>query len=160
MTYSKDPSLLLEKRQELEVNGLIDKVLKLLVIPDNVGVALPEVQHTIKFSLIAFEQILMNLLNNTIRYNNKDIGLIQISFKDNSDFYELVVEDNGMGIPCASLDKIFDNNVTLNIKDRFGKQGSGIGLSTVKDLLYLLNSTINVKSTPGLGSTFLARLSK
>ncbi|OKS86735.1 GAF domain-containing sensor histidine kinase [Mucilaginibacter polytrichastri] len=160
MAYSKNPLLLLEKRQEFKVNISIDKVLKLLVIPDHINISLPDAEHTINFSLIAFEQILMNLVSNAVRYNDKKNSIIKIHFRDEPDCYELSVEDNGIGIPSKYLDKIFDNNFTLDAKDQFGKQGSGIGLSTVKDLLYLLNSTITVKSILGLGSTFVVKLKK
>jgi signal transduction histidine kinase len=65
-----------------------------------------------------------------------------------------------MGIPEAYLEKIFSNNFTINVTDRFNNKGSGIGLATVKDLLYLLNSTIIVESSIGLGSLFKVRLNK
>jgi len=65
-----------------------------------------------------------------------------------------------MGIPEAYLEKIFAPNFTLQHNDRFNNQGSGIGLSTVKDLLYLLNSSISVRSVEGAGSIFTARLKR
>ncbi|MET3606941.1 signal transduction histidine kinase [Mucilaginibacter rubeus] len=160
MAYSKNPALLLEKKQEFELNALITKVVSLLVVPDSIRIILPANKHLLHFSIIAFDQILINLLSNAIRYNDKIGGLIEIRFAEEAEYYVLEIEDNGMGIPESYLEKIFSSNFTLKISDRFSNQGSGIGLSTVKDLLYLLDSSISVVSAEGLGSIFIVRLKK
>lgn len=160
LAYSKNPTLLLEKKQQFELNGLIRKVLSLLSAPDNMQIELPADQHQVYFSLVAMEQILINLLSNAIRYNDKDKPHIKISFTQDDYFYQLEIADNGIGIPDEYREKIFGSNFTLNVTDRFNNLGSGIGLSTVKDLLYLLKSTIEVESTLGKGSTFFVRLKK
>lgn len=160
LAYSKNPDLLLARKQDFDLNSLITKVLSIITVPDNIKISSPEIGSPIHFSIIAIEQILINLLSNAIRYNNKANGNIQIRFAEEDDFYILEVEDNGRGIPEIYLDKIFDANFTLKIADRFNQQGSGIGLSTVKDLLRLLNSSISVKSTEGSGTTFSAMLRK
>jgi signal transduction histidine kinase len=135
-------------------------VLALLTVPDDVQVELPAGRNAINFSLIAFEQILINLLSNAIRYNDKETPIIRIFFAEDDDFYHLEIKDNGMGIPEELQEKIFDTNFTINAKDRFKKEGSGIGLSTVKDLLRLLESEIIVKSQHNKGSAFTVRLKK
>jgi signal transduction histidine kinase len=160
MAYSKNPALLLEKKQQFDLNALITKVVSLLVVPENIRIVLPENKHLLHFSIIAFDQILINLLSNAIRYNDKSEGLIQIRFTEDAEHYLLEIADNGMGIPEPYLEKIFGSNFTLKVNDRFNNQGSGIGLSTVKDLLYLLNSSISVTSIEGIGSTFTVRLKR
>lgn len=160
MAYSKNPALLLKKKREFELKALVNRLLSLLVVPDNVQIDLPIATHKVYFSIIAFEQILINLLSNAIRYNDKNKCVIKVRFAETDEFYQLEVEDNGSGIPEEYLEKIFTNNFTLKTKDRFNNSGSGIGLSTVKDLLYLLNSTITVSSTYREGSTFTVRLKK
>ena len=160
MAYSKNPALLLERKQDFDLNMLLNKMLGLLSVPANIHIELPVGKHRLLFSIIAFEQILINLLSNAIRYNDKSEGIIQIRFSEDESYYDLEIEDNGIGIPGEYLEKIFQNNFTLKITDRFNNQGSGIGLSTVKDLLYLLNSSITVTSVYGKGSIFLVRLKK
>jgi len=71
LAYSKSPSLLLSKKQQFDLNMLVTKVVNMLVVPANVDIILPEEEHSISFSIIAFEQILLNLLSNAIRYTNK-----------------------------------------------------------------------------------------
>jgi len=160
LTYSKDPSMLLGRKQQFELSSLISKVISLLTVPENIEIILPEQKHRLNFSIIALEQILINLLSNAIRYNNKEKGIIKIRFEEDSDFYRMEVEDNGMGIAEQHHEKIFSNNFTLKITDRYNKKGSGIGLSTVKDLLHVLNGSIYVKSIPGEGATFFIVIKK
>jgi len=160
LAYSKNPNLLLQKKQQFELNGLLQKVLSLLNVPDDVRVELPPDGNIIHYSLIAFEQIIINLLSNAIRYNDQESPIITIAFAEDELFYHLEIKDNGIGIPDELQQRIFENNFTINAKDRFKNQGSGIGLSTVKDLLSLLDSEISVKSEPGKGSAFTVRLKK
>lgn len=160
LAYSKSPSLLIAKKQKFELHGFLKRVILLLVVPDNISISLPERNHEIFLSAIALEQIMINLLSNAIRYNDKSNGFIMFRFNEDNDFYNFEVEDNGIGIPSKYHEKIFANNFTLQITDRFNETGSGIGLSTVKDLVNALNGTIQVKSAVGVGSTFYVRLKK
>jgi signal transduction histidine kinase len=160
LAYSKSPSLLLAKKQNFDLNALISKVVGLLTVPENMEVILPEQSHKLYFSIIALEQILINLLSNAIRYTNKEKSYITIRFEQDDDFYRLEIEDNGVGIAEQYHEKIFSNNFTLKITDRYNKKGSGIGLSTVKDLLNVLNGNIYVKSVPGEGATFFIVIKK
>ncbi|WCT14247.1 GAF domain-containing sensor histidine kinase [Mucilaginibacter jinjuensis] len=80
MAYSKNPTLLLEKKRDFDLNTLINKVLGLLVVPDDVKLIGPESRYTIHYCIIAFEQILMNLISNAIRYNYKTECIITIDF--------------------------------------------------------------------------------
>lgn len=160
MAYSRNPALLLQKRQEFDLITCINRIVGLLTVPQSVRIELPSERHQIYFSLIAFEQILINLLSNAIRYNDKAQGLVQIRFFEDGEYYQLEVEDNGRGIPEAYLEKIFAANFTLNIKDRFNNQGSGIGLATIKHLLSMLEGTIKVESVVGNGSIFIIRVKR
>ena len=160
LAYSKSPSLLLSKKQQFNLNRLITKAVSMLIVPDNVQIILPEEEHSIYFSIIAFEQILLNLLSNAIRYTNKPQSIITIRFEQDDDFYRLEVEDNGIGIAEQYHEKIFANNFTLKITDRYNEKGSGIGLSTVKNLLTVLNGSIYVKSVPGEGAAFFIVIKK
>jgi signal transduction histidine kinase len=67
------------------------------------------------------------------------IGHHNISFgTHDDDYYRFEVADNGMGIAPQYHEKIFGNNFTLKITDSFNKKGSGIGLSTVNELIKAL----------------------
>jgi len=160
LAYSQTPSLLLAKKHQFDFNSTLRKIIVLINVPENVRIVLPEGKHEINMSVIAFEQIMINLLTNAIRYNDKENAVIQLSVQEDDGFYNFEVEDNGIGIAELYHEKIFASNFTLKIKDRYNKKGSGIGLSTVNDLVKALNGSIHVKSIPGEGSTFFVRIKK
>jgi signal transduction histidine kinase len=160
LAYSKDPSLLMAKKQEFELNNLLHKVMSLVKVPDNITLMLPAEKHIVRLSVIAFEQIMLNLLSNAIRYNDKEEGLVQMRFDEDEGHYLFEVEDNGIGIAETYHDKIFGSNFTLNKADRFDVKGSGIGLATVKDLVTALKGSIRLRSEPGKGSVFYISLKK
>ncbi|TSJ38853.1 GAF domain-containing sensor histidine kinase [Mucilaginibacter corticis] len=160
LAYSKEPSLLIAKRQRFNPDAIFQKILAMLTVPENISVELPEIKTELHLSLIAFEQIFINLLSNAIRYNNKEKGIVKVRFAEDDEFYRFEVTDNGIGIAEQYHEKIFSNNFTLKITDRYNKKGSGIGLSTVKDLINALNGNIYVKSVLDEGTTFFLSLKK
>lgn len=160
LAYSRSPSLLLTQKVKIDLNELLTVVVSMVSIPENFTVVLPSDKHTLYISSVAVQQIFINLLTNAIRYNDKAQGLLQIRFREGDDHLYFEVEDNGIGIDKIYHEKIFNNSFTLKITDRFEKKGSGIGLSTVKELIKALDGTITVKSSPGNGATFFLSLSK
>jgi len=160
LNYSKSPSSLLAKKQIFNLTSLIKKISGMLIIPPNTTLILPSETQIVNFSMIAFDQIILNLLSNAIRYNDKPRGIIQVRFKEDEQYYRLEVEDNGRGIPAEYLHRIFETNFTHGNADRNNEKGTGIGLSTVRDLITALKGSIRVESVPGEGSTFFVSFLK
>ena len=100
-------------------------------------------------------QILTNLINNAVLhgYVNGQQGIIHVSARVLSDErVELVVADDGVGVPEANLRRIFDPFFTT----RLGQGGSGLGLNIVYNLMKdVLGGTVQVQSTPGAGTRFI-----
>lgn len=160
LDYSKEPSKLLLNQQHISVNTLLKNVVDLIEVPDSVTIDLPQVENTITTSAIALEQIFMNVLNNAIRYNDKEKGFVKITFADTTDHYSFTIADNGVGIAQHDIARIFDKAVTLNAVDRYNKPGRGIGLYTVKLLIEKLQGKIGVESTLGEGTAFSFTIKK
>ena len=160
LAYSKSPSLLLTQKVNVDLTTLLMVVVNMVDVPENFTVVLPEENHSLYITTVAIQQIFINLLTNAIRYNDKPQGLFQIRFREDEENIYFEVEDNGIGIDKAYHDKIFKNSFTLKVVDRYQKTGSGIGLSTVKELVKALNGSITLQSTLGVGTTFFLRLSK
>ena len=99
------------------------------------------------------QQVLMNLVSNSIKYG-KDGGDVIIRFFDMHNNMLIEVSDNGIGIAQESLDRLFERfyRVDKNRSREIG--GTGLGLAIVKHILEGHNQTINVRSTKGKGSTF------
>jgi hypothetical protein len=105
---------------------------------------------------LRFKQVVLNLLNNDIKYNKpngKTIITCQILTNENSHFWELSVRDTGVGIAQGHLEQLFQPFNRLG-HENSNIQGTGIGLSITKDLIEQMHGYITVNSTLGQGSEF------
>jgi len=107
----------------------------------------------------AIRQVLINLITNSIKYSNEK-GLTKVSFYDMDNNILVEVADNGLGIPQEHLPHVFDRFYRVDKSRSRTLGGSGLGLSIVKHIMEAHNQTINVRSSPGLGSTFGFTLAK
>ncbi|WP_179335064.1 sensor histidine kinase [Winogradskyella costae] len=100
----------------------------------------------------ALSQILINLVDNALKYNDKQDRKVEIKYQLLPTHHKFSVIDNGIGIPLNQQKEIFE--IFKTIKNDFSKSNTGIGLSTVKNLVEKLNGEIAVDSELGKGSTF------
>jgi signal transduction histidine kinase len=96
--------------------------------------------------------VFSNLLNNAIKYNDKERGKVKVYCKEHTHFFEFFVEDNGPGIAPGHQSKIFKIFQTLQDRDSF--ESTGIGLAIIQKILDARKERISLKSGVGLGSTF------
>jgi len=99
----------------------------------------------------ALQQVLINLLNNAIKFSPSGSS-ITLSSLINNDYLRLCVSDEGQGISEIDIQRIFEPFERANT-DSF-IEGSGIGLTVCKNIMELMNGQIGVDSIPGEGSTF------
>ena len=102
------------------------------------------------------QQLFQNLIVNALNYNNKKLGTIEIVAKNQGDFWEFQIKDNGIGIDEIYFSKIFK---TFEFLDG-SKKSSGIGLSIVKKIVELYGGEIWLTSEPNIGTTFFFTLKK
>lgn len=107
------------------------------------------------------QRILINLLSNAIKFTPEE-GSVQVMVEktnfDENEWMKLSVTDTGVGIPDEEKEKIFDRFYQLDSSDTRQGEGSGIGLSLVKELVKLLEGKIELKSELGVGSNFIVYL--
>jgi signal transduction histidine kinase/DNA-binding response OmpR family regulator len=103
------------------------------------------------------EKILWNLLSNGLKFTPTG-GIIDITLQEIEEEktrkIELKVSDSGIGIPENDKDKIFERFYKGNKPQTRNPEGTGIGLSIVKELVKIHHGRIRVDSTPGIGTTF------
>lgn len=104
-------------------------------------------------------QVMTNLIHNSIKYGYQG-GNTKIGFYDMDKNILVEVADNGIGIPKKHLNHVFDRFYRVDKSRSRSQGGSGLGLSIVKHIIEAHNQTINVRSTPKLGSTFGFTLEK
>ena len=137
------------------LNDLLEEVTDLLSINIHCEINYPKKDLNISTNRAVLEQILLNLIGNSIKYSDKKATIINISYKTKKDAIYLKVKDNGIGIPKDKLKDVFNLFSTVGNLDRYGNKGHGIGLSTVKKLVSKLSGKIKVKSKLGKGTQFV-----
>ncbi|HRI70758.1 MAG TPA: ATP-binding protein [Polyangium sp.] len=106
----------------------------------------------------ALEQVLMNLLDNAIKYAGEGAHIVLTSRARPGGGVEISVTDDGPGISPAHLGRIFERFYRVDTGRSRELGGTGLGLSIVKHIVELMNGTIDVESQLGKGSTFTVRL--
>lgn len=104
-------------------------------------------------------QVLLNLIHNSIKYADEG-GLTKVSLYDMDKLILIEISDKGIGIPNEHLKHLFDRFYRVDKSRSRVQGGSGLGLSIVKHIIEAHKQTINVRSTPDLGSTFGFTLEK
>lgn len=101
--------------------------------------------------------ILANLVANAIEFSPPG-STVAVQFGRDGEDLKIQVQDQGLGIAEADLKRIFDRFVQLDTGATRAHRGHGLGLSVVRSLLDLLQGTVQVNSTPGVGSLFVVSL--
>jgi PAS domain S-box-containing protein len=102
------------------------------------------------------KRILANLLSNAVRYTSRGSVTLRAAL-DGQDL-RFSVEDTGIGIAEADLDRIFEEYIRLNEDREQPRSGSGLGLAIARRLAHVVGGRIELESVPGLGSQFTLAL--
>lgn len=105
-------------------------------------------------------QVLINLIDNAIKYGDAQKGNVQVSVYDFHDYFLIEISDNGMGIPEEFLFRVFERFFRTDQARSRKKGGSGLGLAIVKHIIEAHNQKISVRNNPDKGSTFSFTLKK
>ena len=154
--------------ESVKINAVFKEVIEILNPTANFyGVTLiNELENSddifIKADKQRVKQILINLISNGIKYNGKK-GWVKLSinesFSKEEDFIRICVSDNGPGIDSAKISKLFTPFERLGAENT-GVEGTGLGLSVVKQYTTLMGGTCGVESKLNEGSIFWIELPK
>ena len=81
------------------------------------------------------KRVINNIIGNSLKYLDKKKGILNIRIKDDGDFIQVIIEDNGKGISARDLPYIFDRFYRTDSSRNSSTGGSGIGLSIVKKII-------------------------
>jgi len=113
----------------------------------------------VKIDAGGINQVLVNLIVNSIKYG-KENGETLIKMFDMDENILVEVADDGTGIAEHHLPRLFERFYRIDKSRARESGGTGLGLSIVKHIIEAHNQTINVRSTPDVGSTFSFTLKK
>jgi two-component system, OmpR family, phosphate regulon sensor histidine kinase PhoR len=107
---------------------------------------------------IRFEQALLNLFDNAVKFNreNGEVGVDVQKLPEGR--IEICIWDTGVGIPALDLSRIFERFYRVDKARSRQVGGTGLGLSIVKHAIEQMNGTIGVESVVGQGSRFIVTL--
>lgn len=114
-------------------------------------------EYTIMSDHAHIAGVLFNLLDNALKYSQPS-PKIDIALTKEAKNIILTITDNGKGIPSGLTEKIFDKFFRVPHGDAHDTHGYGLGLSYVKEVIGQHQGSINVKSEPGKGSTFVIKI--
>ena len=160
LNFYRSDHILEKDYEDVNLPELLKGVVDLYNISDDIEIDYPKEGKLHNVNKAALTQVFMNLLSNSLKYNDKDHRKVVIRFKESNGYYKFEVEDNGNGIPPEKIEKAFELFSTLDATDRYGNPGSGIGLATVKKHIENMHGQIEVQSIPGAGSNFKFRIKR
>ncbi len=152
---------------EYELSSVLSDVVKMIQIKTNQkGLRLlvdvdPATPNSLYGDEMRLRQIVINILNNAVKYTEKGTVAFQIgyeSIRKNQIKLKFVVRDTGIGIKEEDMDKLFQKFQRVDQDRNKTIEGSGLGLAIVHRLLELMDGTIEVESVYGKGSKFTVTL--
>ncbi|TRO66604.1 sensor histidine kinase [Christiangramia sabulilitoris] len=154
LSFYKSDHVLEKDYTNVDLRKLLKGIIDLYQVADDIEIIYPDDIMLHNVNKAALTQVFMNLISNALKYNDKDIRKVEITFAKSEEFYKFEVKDNGKGIPKDKYEEIFNIFTTLDTVDREGTLGSGIGLATVKKLVESMGGSISLESEIGEGSNF------
>ena len=117
----------------------------------------PKVPNILYGDEIRIKQIALNILTNAVKYTNEGKVKLCVGFDTVSDdqiLLKFTISDTGIGMKEEDMDKLFSPFSRIEEKRNRSIEGTGLGMSIVKQLLKLMDSDLRVKSVYGEGSEF------
>ncbi|MGQ9617053.1 MAG: ATP-binding protein [Spirochaetota bacterium] len=105
---------------------------------------------------LKLEQVFINLIDNAVKYTEE--GGISITLKKNAETIKAEIKDSGIGIAEKHLPRIFERFYTVDKSRSRRLGGTGLGLSIVKHIVNLHGGSVDIQSTPGMGTTVRVNL--
>ncbi len=121
----------------------------------------PDIPYELLGDSLRIKQILVNLTNNAVKFTRDGYITIKCEpFARNEDeiILETTIQDTGIGIKKADLEKLFQSFQQLDSKRNRNLEGTGLGLAISQQLLHLMMGSIQVESEYGKGSRFSFKL--
>lgn len=122
---------------------------------------IPVISENIPYLLfgdeIRIKQVIINLLTNAIKYTNEGSVVLKVDWREAGDSHIMLivsVTDTGIGIKEEDINRLFVSFERIEEERNRNIEGNGLGLSITKQLLELMDSSLNVRSEYGVGSTF------
>jgi signal transduction histidine kinase len=123
-----------------DINELVDP-------PPGFTLRFADAFGAVQLPRIAAQRVFCNLIGNSIKHHDRDVGVIGVSVADAGPNYLFTIEDDGPGIAAEDQARVFELFQTL--KPRDAREGSGLGLPIVRKILALVGGEITLEQRGG-----------
>jgi signal transduction histidine kinase/DNA-binding response OmpR family regulator len=120
----------------------------------------PDETVALKMNSGHLDLIFNNLVENAIKFGDKDPVRVNVAVRKNAQRVEVSVSDNGRGIPPEETDKVFEKFYQIEKYFTGSVEGAGLGLAIVRRLVSAYGGSVRLSSRLGAGSTFTMTFQK
>jgi signal transduction histidine kinase len=138
--------------EPVETGDVVAEVIELINPPERFTFDVAGDLPVLTAPRMAIRRVIQNLIENAVKHHNREDGRVEISCRENSDFFEFSIRDDGPGIEPRFHDRIFKMFQTLRSRDDDG--GSGMGLAIVKKTVESFGGRVHLDSLPSEGACF------
>lgn len=134
--------------REISLEQCVNEVIirnKQIFISNNIDIDINDLCKNVYCDSKWLEFVINQIIVNSVKYRRKNSPIVKIYTKDIKDGVQLIIEDNGIGIPDNEINRVFEKGFTGN-KGRINHQSTGIGLYLCKKLCDKLGLLITVES--------------
>ncbi|WP_289046570.1 ATP-binding protein [uncultured Olleya sp.] len=160
MEYSTKLDQLEDVKEDVTITAFKKDILEYYANDPILDLTFTSTLKKLHINTVIIGQILTNLINNAEKYTDKPTVKVNVDISETETHYKFIVSDNGPGIKEEYLEKIFKIFIKLSKTDKYGNEGSGLGLPIVSKLVNKSGGTIKASSTIGEGSSFLFTILK
>lgn len=146
-----DIKVKLEKLSKLDLNYVLKNLINFLNVPQNIEINIARNMPHLKIEKKYIESIFTNLIENSIKFMDKEKGRIEVGFVELNKEYMFFVRDNGPGIEEKYFEKIFTMFHSINNNESI--ENLGVGLALTKKIVELHGGTIHIESKIKEGTT-------
>ncbi len=138
--------------EEVDVGELLREVIELQAPPPGFTIAVESGMPVFTAKRLRLGQVFSNLINNAVKYHDRDEGRIDVRAERRGELYEFTVEDDGPGIAPEHHERAFVMFQTLQPRDEI--ESTGLGLALIKRLVEEEGGKITLESEVGKGARF------
>lgn len=147
--------------ESVDINALLELLMKRLrpiARQQNIEVILESNRLVqAKVDEVKMTLALSNLIENAIKYNKQN-GWVRVVLDADYQYFTVMVEDSGMGIPEEALERIYERFYRVDKSHSKEIGGNGLGLAITRNIILMHRGTIQVSSVENEGTTFLVKI--
>lgn len=138
--------------EEVDVHELVDSIIDILNLSSGLTVSIRGALPTLNTVRTPLQQVFLNLLTNSVKYNDKGSdGEISVACEELDDYFRFIVSDNGIGISPQHHERVFQMYQRVAVSQA---DGTGMGLALVRKSVEKYGGTITLESEENRGATF------